>query len=323
MTTTTDRLSLRWGWDAAIPDGCKAAWGARLIVTQDGHVDRVPDRVGPAKGNDPVAEEHLFLHLDRVVKKQPFEQLKRMLEQGIVRTSADAFGSGAMHTVYADRTVVARGTTNGSGGYFYLTIYLRPAPDTHAMRVLTACDDANVYADVADWAADSDYRLDPESYEWVALDAPAKYPDGYGPVDIDAAYLEAKAAELAALEADFVAMDDPKGVSEGVLRTMAETFLATSRLRTLLYGTHAEQFVLDYPGEPGIMAGDAQGSWADQGTGASGFYHTAVDAGFESIDLGVVTGLGNSVAYTLISARDGSRIRYIEGDLYVLPAAEA
>lgn len=45
-TSNGDRLP--FGQDSLLPEGCLTAWGARLIVDQDGYVDFVPDRQGAA-----------------------------------------------------------------------------------------------------------------------------------------------------------------------------------------------------------------------------------------------------------------------------------
>jgi hypothetical protein len=37
---------LPWGLAGAVPPDATSAWGCRAIVTQDGYVDLVPDRIG-------------------------------------------------------------------------------------------------------------------------------------------------------------------------------------------------------------------------------------------------------------------------------------
>lgn len=85
MTTTDTPMpdlvgvsTLTFGWrEGSVPPMVPAAMGARLIITQDGGVDMVHDRVsfiGAA-----VYREQLLTHLDTVVKNKPHLELRRML----------------------------------------------------------------------------------------------------------------------------------------------------------------------------------------------------------------------------------------------------
>lgn len=107
---------LAWGANDLLPEGVPAAWGARLIVGQDGYVDLVPDR------QDAVgADEPRKALLDKLNEAKPLKALSKMLSEHVVSTRE----SGAV-TVYEDADIVVRGDSRGSAGYFYIVAYPQP-----------------------------------------------------------------------------------------------------------------------------------------------------------------------------------------------------
>jgi hypothetical protein len=110
----TDHLG--FGLSAAVPENAPAAWGARLIVTQSGDVDLVPDRqsmIGPEIEQKRLAE-HLNAGALKMIKEQIGAYLKgyRMLTR-----------EGEEIEVYSDDLIVARANTNGSCGYCYVAAW--------------------------------------------------------------------------------------------------------------------------------------------------------------------------------------------------------
>jgi hypothetical protein len=103
------------GWGAAhlVPEGAKAAWGARLIVTQTGDVDIVHDRQH-AVGTE---VDTLLDHLNKVPWRK---SLSDMLKRYEVSTR-----EGGEVTVYEDDKIAVRGNSNGSYGYFYVAAWLK------------------------------------------------------------------------------------------------------------------------------------------------------------------------------------------------------
>jgi hypothetical protein len=114
---STTTITVPFGYNAGIPTTA-AAWGARLIVTQDGMVDLVPDRQGFAEG-DPAAKERLANHLRTEVDGAPFDQLKSMLRDRTVSTRDDV-----EHVLYDDGMCQVLGSAQNSAGYFYVAAYM-------------------------------------------------------------------------------------------------------------------------------------------------------------------------------------------------------
>ena len=115
MTTTSRKI---WGASWLVPDGAPAAWGARLIVTQTGDVDMLPDRQN-AVGDDDAVSVLLGL-LNGGINKAWIGELTRLLKAYEVRTREER-----EVTLYEDDLVAVRGNTNGSGGYFYVAAWLK------------------------------------------------------------------------------------------------------------------------------------------------------------------------------------------------------
>jgi hypothetical protein len=117
-------VTLPFGYNAGLPEGRTVAWGARLIVTQDGGVDFVADRqsaIGP--------EEPRRRLLDYLTGNDiPLERrISEMLRRRVMRTSvAQDF------TVYSDGVVVVQANTNASYGYCYVVAYFADPADEAA-----------------------------------------------------------------------------------------------------------------------------------------------------------------------------------------------
>lgn len=112
--------ALCFGYNAGVPDTAKAAWGARLIVTQDGTADLVHDRtdcVGPAD-----ARKKLLDYLSESVGNLPFDNLRDMLRSGEVDTR-----SNEQHTLFSNDVLRVIGSPQGSAGYFYVAAFFDPA----------------------------------------------------------------------------------------------------------------------------------------------------------------------------------------------------
>jgi hypothetical protein len=114
----TNAQKLGWGAAALVPEGAKAAWGARMIITQSGDVDLVYDRQH-AVGDD-ASIDALIAHLNGGVIKQFKDKLSGMLRRYEVSTT-----EGADVVLYEDDTVKVAGNSNGSHGYFYVAAWLK------------------------------------------------------------------------------------------------------------------------------------------------------------------------------------------------------
>lgn len=108
-------LSLRFGANALIPADVSAVWGARLIVSQDGMVDLVHDRQSFA-GDEKVGD----VLCDKLNRSSWRSNLAEMLRNYAVRTD-----QAEDVTVYEDDSILVRGNTNGSCGYFYVAAWLK------------------------------------------------------------------------------------------------------------------------------------------------------------------------------------------------------
>jgi len=110
-----------FGYNAGLPVDRTVAWGARLIVTQDGHVDFVYDRQAAIGAEEP--RRRLLDHLNG--NAVPIERIiGDLLRRGEMRIAvAQEF------TVYADSVVVVKANTNASYGYCYVVAYFAQAAD--------------------------------------------------------------------------------------------------------------------------------------------------------------------------------------------------
>lgn len=110
--------TLPYGLNDAVPTGARTAWGARLIVTQDGHVDLVPDRQGCAG-----VDRDAFLTL--LGEQFPAEAMFAKLRELLVTRQMDTRTAGDFVLFRSDRLEV-HANTNGSGGYCYVAAFAKP-----------------------------------------------------------------------------------------------------------------------------------------------------------------------------------------------------
>ncbi len=106
-----------WGLSYVIPENAVAAWGMRLIVTQQGDVDMVPDRQGGDAG--PHTAELLALLDQRVPLRQLNDTISTLLKGFQMHTrAAEDF------ILHMDDRLCIHANTNGSAGYCYVTAWL-------------------------------------------------------------------------------------------------------------------------------------------------------------------------------------------------------
>jgi hypothetical protein len=112
-------VRLQFGHNAGLPDDRTVAWGARLIVTQQGHVDFVHDRQSVIGAEEP--RRRLLDHLNG--HEIPIERLiSNLLRRDVMDTRvAQEF------TIHADGVVVIKASTNASAGYCYVVAYFADA----------------------------------------------------------------------------------------------------------------------------------------------------------------------------------------------------
>lgn len=114
-------MKLAFGYNAGLPDDALAAWGARIIVTQDGDVDIVWDRT------DSVPEGNADMRrafLDLLNERYPTEALRAMIRALLQTREIDTRVAREVG-LYDDDEIRVIGNSNGSGGYFYVTAYLK------------------------------------------------------------------------------------------------------------------------------------------------------------------------------------------------------
>jgi hypothetical protein len=110
--------ALAFGLNFGVPE-VRAAWGARVIIDQHGHVDFVPGRSSQFGSEED--QDELFRVLDeRVPMTKLREQIRTMLIGGLLHTRL-----AELVTLYEDEDVVVLGNTNASAGYLYVRGFLR------------------------------------------------------------------------------------------------------------------------------------------------------------------------------------------------------
>jgi hypothetical protein len=123
---TSPKPRLEFGYDVAVPNGTKAAWGARAIFAMPHYgckafMDLLYDRQGTC---------YLDGHKDAV------QTLTGLLNKGALATAQARFNTlvqaGEVHTrecgevvLYDDDTIKMVGNSNGSHGYFYVAAWLK------------------------------------------------------------------------------------------------------------------------------------------------------------------------------------------------------
>lgn len=108
-----------------IPPTALASWTARLIVTQDGYVDFVPDRASGKPGPD---NERFYKMLDDAL---PINTLKARISE--LLRSGQMSTRERMDFTLLDGQVTVKANTNASAGYCYVVAWLNPEPSITAM----------------------------------------------------------------------------------------------------------------------------------------------------------------------------------------------
>lgn len=108
-----------------VPENAVAAWGARLIVTQDGLVDLVPGRYG----FDRLLTSDELKTLDRYPLTQLLDDIEQQLQDGTINTRV-----AEEIVFYDDDELCVWGNSNGSAGYFYVTAWLKDEQLAHALN---------------------------------------------------------------------------------------------------------------------------------------------------------------------------------------------
>jgi hypothetical protein len=104
---------LKWGLAYAVPPKATGAWGCRAIISQDGHVDLVPDRT------DVTGSEIILDILTREYNPSTLrEDLGAMLRAHQMLTSRRG-----RFTLYKSPRLTVMADTNGSGGYCYIAAW--------------------------------------------------------------------------------------------------------------------------------------------------------------------------------------------------------
>jgi hypothetical protein len=124
---------LSFGYNQGLPTGVAAAWGARLIATQDGGLDFLGNRQsfydgpdGDQSKGDAVGQwingttEETTNALDGAPFKIALETARDLLKSGRMSTrEAQEF------RLYEDETGVIVANTNASAGYLYVAAWLK------------------------------------------------------------------------------------------------------------------------------------------------------------------------------------------------------
>ena len=113
---------LQWGLAGAVPPDATGAWGCRAIVTQDGHVNLVPDRTGQQGST-------LIYHLldTQFPPTQLTESLARLLRSAKMSTRRQE-----QFELYKSASLTVAADTLASAGYCYVAAWtlLLAAPAT-------------------------------------------------------------------------------------------------------------------------------------------------------------------------------------------------
>jgi hypothetical protein len=125
-------MKLEFGLSREIPDGAYVAYGARGILQSDG-VDILPDRQCIATDceegmEDEVKEElidYLESHFDR---KKLNEKVAEM-----VYPDYQGMGDAWTYTLYYDKRMIVKASTNRSFGYLYIVAYFHTDKDGNSV----------------------------------------------------------------------------------------------------------------------------------------------------------------------------------------------
>ena len=107
-------MGLPFGYNAGLPEGVKAAWGCRMIASQDGYLDYLGDRAGGFGGG-----EALYKWLNGGAMTAARERATALLKGYEMRTR-----EAGEFVLYEDGEGRIVGNTNASAGYLYLAAWL-------------------------------------------------------------------------------------------------------------------------------------------------------------------------------------------------------
>jgi hypothetical protein len=105
-----------YGYNRGIPEGTRAAWGARCIFPND----VVHDRTGFADTGDAEAKRELAEYLRTTVKGTPFMALGELARDYVLVGSRDE-----EHVIYEDDVAIVKANPQASHGYVYVVAYLK------------------------------------------------------------------------------------------------------------------------------------------------------------------------------------------------------
>lgn len=108
-----------WGLSHVVPEDAIAAWGTRMIVTQDGTTDMLWDRQGGDRG--PHTDELFDLLTERFSIKTMRDTVSELLRSYEMSTREEGD-----FILYMDDRICMHANTNGSAGYCYVTAWLWP-----------------------------------------------------------------------------------------------------------------------------------------------------------------------------------------------------
>jgi len=117
------RKEPQWGLVSAIPDNSPAGYGARCIQSH-GAIGFVADRTGTFS-----YDNGHKIALEAILNRAGFmdhirHRYAELFEQGKFQQN-----SRDVETLFEDRAIIVKASTNGSFGYVYLAAWLRPSDD--------------------------------------------------------------------------------------------------------------------------------------------------------------------------------------------------
>jgi hypothetical protein len=119
MEATAQKSSLSFGYNRGLIAGVIAAWGARWIVKQNGHVDQVHNRQDCFGPDD--ERKRLLDYLNTEVDGAERREAARLLKAYELRTDEDK-----EVTLYEDQHLVVLANPQASHGYLYVVAYFKP-----------------------------------------------------------------------------------------------------------------------------------------------------------------------------------------------------
>lgn len=109
-------MNLPYGLSEAVPESASVAWGARLIINMDGHVDLPPDRQGLAGDGDRL---DLIKRMESACSmRELFERIRGFILDGTIDTR-----TAGQVTLIEDLGVKIVADTKASAGYLYVAAW--------------------------------------------------------------------------------------------------------------------------------------------------------------------------------------------------------